>query len=217
MTTLMIPGCEKSREPNAYEFHNRSCERMDAVGIAAANKRAAANGRKLAAKLKPHMWILAEARADPNGDYLWLGKTMPVTEWGDDTCIQKVESSRSVKVGGRSVRFDKGDVKIAVQWYSKLAGETEQSVWMMDAPGLSIMNSTELLLINAKVKRVGGPRVEEEKPVRRRSKRRAVRVETAEEREQSEKERQEQEQKRKWALDPASESVALAEIRSIGG
>ena len=46
------------------------------------------------------------------------------------------------------MRFDKGDVTIAVQWYSKLAkDETEQSV-EMGTPGMSIFNSTELLLIN---------------------------------------------------------------------
>ena len=114
------------------------------------------------------------------------------------------------------MRFDKGDVTIAVQWYSKLAKETEQSV-EMGTPDMSIFNSTELLLINANVKLVGGPPLGENKPIRRRSKRRPVQVESKEEREQSEKERAEQEQRRRWALDPASESVALAEIRSIGG
>ena len=62
---------------------------------------------------------------------------------------------------------------------------------MMDAPGMSIFNSTELLLINANViKLIEGLLLGDIKPIRRRIKRRRpVQVESKEEREQSEKER----------------------------
>ena len=83
----------------------------------------------------------------------------------------------------------------------------------MDAPNISIFNSTELRLINARVTLVGGP-VLNELPTRRRSTRRRQVSATAD---LSREEQVAAEEQRSYALDPESESTALSEIRSIGG
>ena len=48
-----------------------------------------------------------------------------MSDWGGK-CFKAVTGERHyVQVGGSKIRFDRGDTKVAVYWYKKLAGVSE--------------------------------------------------------------------------------------------
>ena len=190
------------------------------------NARARDRGIKLAQKMIPGMWCLVEARADPNGEYLWLAKAVARECWGGK-CVQKATTNCREIVGGKSVRFTKGDYKIAVQFYGKQDG-TDRLYKMDSPPGLAVFNCTELLAINATPKLVGGPEEQQTRVARRRSCRKRNNrggeaatggddVVAAEEARRRREELQTLATQRVWKLSESDEAIALAEVRSIGG
>ena len=127
----------------------------------------------------------------------------------------------------KSVRFTKGDYKIAVQFYGKQDG-TDRLYKMDSPPGLAVFNCTELLAINATPKLVGGPEEQQTRVARRRSCRKRNNrggeaatggddVVAAEEARRRREELQTLATQRVWKLSESDEAIALAEVRSIGG
>lgn len=179
-------------------------------------KAARVRGQALAKRLKPGSWVLAEARSEP-AERFWLGRTVAVGEWGG-ACVKKVTGRTTLN----RVRYDDGDAIVAVQWYKRLGGYTEQRTYQREKnstgrPWTDYFNACELCVVNAEVDLVGGPPLQQ--PVRCRQRRRcrgAGSASAAERTAQAKKRAAEDaEARRLWALDPQSTVLALAECRWI--
>ena len=195
-----VAGCLHN-EVAAYRFAEKSCVQCDATAQGLLRRAAKARGLRLAKDLPIGSWVLVEARADPD-EVFWLGRTVAVDGWGG-ACTKKVKESHHHK----GVRYDDGDVIVAVQWYKRLSGHSAHRTYQREQnttgrPWTDYSNSCELWLINADMGQVGGPSLPACAGARARPLRGPDRA--AEE---------DREAQRLWALAPESEAMALAECR----
>ena len=142
--------------------------------------------------------MLVEAQASPT-EVLWLGRTVGVDEWGG-ACVRRFDGDSHKTIGG--VRYDPGDHRVNVQWYSQLPGHQGASVFQREknttgGAWTDVFNSSELRLTNPMLDLVGGP------PLPRRAAS-ALRGDAAAAEEKAEGQRV-------WALDRDHEAAALAE------
>lgn len=171
---LGVEGCR-----DGCLWREQECHRRDRSGIAERRIAAQREGVRLAHKLKPGMWFAAEDRAE--ADVYYIGKGVEIE---NDSCIYKCIRSdeRSVVMAG--VRFDRGDVAIAVEWWAKAVGadveertfemwqpsaedKSKYSIQLADGRTIFIVNATELRMVDDGQTKFCMERVEHEiNPVR---------------------------------------------------
>jgi hypothetical protein len=113
--------------------------------------------------LTPGQWILVEARqrTHDTGD-LWLGKTMPNSNWGrGGPCVWPAEKEMAKGQKGKQlhkIMFNRKDYMIAVQWYENVPDDEEERLYVRESPDIFVMNSSELRLAAFEMEQVSGAR-----------------------------------------------------------
>ena len=133
--------------------------RTDAAGISNQRKRSQNKARELTKQLQSHfarsnqpVWVAVQNRGEDNSDQFWIGRALRIIH-------TYTESGSAVGTGGR-VRYDAGDVEIAVEWFERdLCGGDERrifKIWVADEETEDVgpiagekysFNSTELRLL----------------------------------------------------------------------
>ena len=134
-------------------------EREDAAGVANGRKRTRVHAKDLRDQLQKHflssnqpVWVGVQNRGEDDPDQYWIGRALRI--------VKTHEENGTV---GR-VRFDAGDVEIAVEWYERdISGGDERRVfrrWEADLEAgnggpvedtVYTFNSTELRMINVEM------------------------------------------------------------------
>jgi hypothetical protein len=136
----MVTGCELSvPEP----WWDCSVQLQGTRGIGAQKSIAQANGRKMAAVLKPGAFIAIQDRtAFGRQEHYLIGITIIAETDGGRGCIAKHCSERETIEG---TRFDPGDYAIAVQWLTRLTEDPQHRTFeIVPEAAKFVINSTEL-------------------------------------------------------------------------
>ena len=110
-SNLCCTGCVSPH----LKWHERSCARTDAAGLANARKKAQTHARKLAGQLtaslatNPRVLVAAQNRGEDDEDQYWLG-------WAKRVVTTHTDSGT---VPGTRTRFDAGDLEIEVEWLQR--------------------------------------------------------------------------------------------------
>jgi len=150
---LVIPNCERGKtEPLFYEFRNCSVKPVGGVGLQLADKAAAKAGAKLAKTCHPSNWLVYQVEGDGRieTEEMWIGRCVARDEWdGAGTREYTNDAHMFLRFEGqeKTVRFDKGDVKVAVQWYDRIAATQDYQL----APAQPVaLNNSRMLVVAGK-------------------------------------------------------------------
>ena len=141
------------------DWKETSIGRTDAAGVSNARKRSQVKARELTKQLQSHfarsnqpVWVAVQNRGEDNSDQFWIGRALRVVHTYKD-------AGSVVGTGGR-VRYDAGDVEIAVEWFERdISGGDERRIfkaWAADEETGNVgpvagekytFNSTELRLL----------------------------------------------------------------------
>ena len=173
-----------------YKWRNESCSQKTGGDVAAAWKLAKQGRAKNAKQLTPGQWAVLLAPDDEDEEF-WLARTVAMDKWGG-RCWKVHNALTTVN----KVRFDAGDVEIAVQWYARVAGSASPRKYQIEADEPVAHVSSTILLAqgNGIMTHVAGPRPRMWPGTRRGT---AKHRKVADER------------KRTWGLATTAENVAL--------
>ena len=149
---LRVPGCIKSGQA-LYKYSKRSCEEVNGSARAQRHAASRANGKAAAQTLHPDEWVLFEAPDGDEDEEVWLGKAVQVNGGAWEG---KVWSTCAAREDIAGVRFDRGDVKVAVKWYEYHADDDEYDWWESDETPYHVMNATSLRYANPAMEQQGG-------------------------------------------------------------
>ena len=105
-----------------------SVERTDAAGVANGRQKALVHARELAGQLQRKLdscnqpvWVAVQNRGELDPDQYWIGRA---------TSYKMHEEAGSVTGSVGRVRYDKGDLEITVEWYSRdISGGDERRIF----------------------------------------------------------------------------------------
>ena len=142
-----------------------SVQRTDKTGVGNEKVRVRNRARDLAQQLKGHfakttqpVWVAVQNRGEHDPDQYWIGRALSISKEHD--------LPGTVPGTGGRVRYDKGDMEIAVEWFDRdISGGDERCIfkrWSADDDGKGgpvegetyTFNSTELRMINVEMQLV---------------------------------------------------------------
>ena len=153
---VAVTGCARgAQNPATYGWRQYSCAQKDTASVARTRARAQQDGHALAKALKPGTWIAVACRDDPGPDEFWLGMTVAAPQYFRSSKCFKVFGEGERVADGQigdvrldwHVRFDPGDIAVAVQWYERRDDDPARREFEMGTPVVDLFNSTELRLV----------------------------------------------------------------------
>jgi hypothetical protein len=158
-SNLVVAACTRGQP-----WREVSVQRSDASGIANARARARVTAKRCAEQLQRALtaspnepvWVAVQNRGEVDDDQYWIGRATSI--------MQTFKESGSVSGTGGRVRYDAGDMQIAVQWVDRTDVDSERRTFELwepprgaEAPATFSFNSSELRKV--KVEMVSVPPV----------------------------------------------------------
>ena len=122
-SNLCVEGC---RCGATNPWREQEVQRGDVMGIAERRMVGQREGKRIAGKIEPSMWLSAQDRVTDATIWIGQGAKLP-PGLGEGGCIYETVKERSKMIGGTC--FTRGDIAVGVKWWVKSDGDLEERTY----------------------------------------------------------------------------------------